>query len=369
MRASALFLLLFFSSACATTATLGGDPGLEPDRTSALEEEISTFNDVELFACGTTSFQASDYLRAALCFARLADEFPQSRHREDAQFNAGVSYENLGAWQLALDRYRPLLQFPTPASQLDPLWRAATCLYHLGEYGEAIELLEPIAGRTDLPVTDRIHARTHVGVCRIERGELDAAERDLRGALALYRREEGNERLETYFPSQAQFFLGEIYRLRFSQISLEQTDDPEHVRDQLEYKAQLLLSAQGHYLRTLRLANAHWSTAAGQRVGALYEELYDEMMEAPVPSTLDQDQVALYRATLRRKVRVLVRKAISIYERTLAAAERTGVSSAFIDQTRESLERMRQVLLLDDALDEADGLDDELADDEEERDV
>ncbi len=342
----------------ATSCALGSASRRAPDPIAAIESEVAGFNEEELFACGTAAYQAGDFTRAAVCFSLLADRGPDGPHFYDAQYNAGVAYESLGAWQLALDRYQPLLQVPTPPKGLDVLWRVTTSLYQLGRYDEAIAVLEPVANDEAMRSIDRIHAQTHAGVCKVELGELTAAESDFRKALALYRRSQDKDRIETYFPSQAQFFLGEIYRLYFSEAALDMTDDAEKVGEQLEYKAQLLLSAQGHYLRTLRLGNPHWSTAAGQRVGALYEDLYDEMMEAPVPSSLDADQADLYRAMLRRKVRVLVQKAISVYERTLSAAERTGVSSAFIDQTRESLERMKQVLLDDAARDEADGIED-----------
>ena len=346
--------LLLATSACAGLS--GSSPAVDP--VAAIQDEIEHYNDEELFACGNAALQASDFQRAAICFTRLADTFPQSPHHRDAQLNAGISLEGLQLWQLALERYLALLELPPPPGDLEAVWRSATAYYHLNEYDEAIALMAPLVHRQDLLLVDRIRAQTYMGICRVEKRELAEAEKDLRAAVRLYRRNETAERVETYYPSQAQFFLGEIYRLYFLEVSLENTDDPERSRDQLEYKAQLLLSAQGHYLRTMRLGDPHWAMAAGRRVGGLYEELYDEMMEAPVPSELDGELAELYRAALRRKVRVLVQKAIALYERTLSAAERIGVTSEFVEQTRRSLERMKQVLIEDAARDEEDGFED-----------
>src|SRR5262249_21942954 len=161
-----------------------------------------------------------------------------------------------------------------------------------------------------------------------------------------------------YFPGQAQFFIGEIYRLHFEDVHLAEVDDKDKLAADLEYKAELLLSAQGHYLRAIRIGNPHWGTAAGERIGQLYEELYDQMMNAPVPAHLSEDESHTYRALLRRKVRVLVQKAISIYERTLATAERIGVDSSFVQRTKESLDRMKQTMLADARQDEIDGVTD-----------
>ena len=42
---------------------------------------------------------------------------------------------------------------------------------------------------------------------------------------------------------------------------------------------------------------------------------------------------------------MLITKAITVYERTLEAAERIGASSPFVEQTHESLRRMKDLLL------------------------
>lgn len=351
-----------FCAAIATALLLTGCAGLrQAGARDPLAEELLSLNDEELFACGTAAWQAKDYARAAACFATLGDRFPGSPRWPDAMFNAGAAYEAQGAWQLALDRYRAVLPVEVrPDTDLDVVWRAATCLYHLDRYEEAIELLLPVTAE-GFRDEDRIHALTYVGVCRVELGQLSEAEADLRRSVALYRRAEARaeERLNDYWAAQAQFFIGEIYRLHFEAVPLDAVHDPEKLGQDLEYKAQLALSAQGHYLRTMRMGNVYWGTAAGQRVGQLYETFYDQMMNAPVPPGLDEHQERLYRGLLRRRVRVLIQKAISVYERTLSNAERLGVRSGFIEKTQQSLDRMKQVLLADAARDEAEGISDE----------
>lgn len=332
------------------------------DRPVSAAEGIASYNDEELFACGTAAWQAADYPLAAACFGRLGDEFPQSPRWKDAVYNAGASWEAQEQWENALSWYQRLLDDgPIRGPVPDAVWRAGTCLYELNRYEEAIALLAPWTTAPGVPPGDRIHALAYLGVCRVESGELSLAEADFRNALTLFRKAEAeaDERIDNFFAAQAQFFLGEIYRLHFEVVKLEAVDDIEKLAAELEYKAQLLLSAQGHYLRTVRMGNPHWGTAAGSRVGGLYEKLYDEMTLAPVPEGLDAEQANLYRGILRRKVRVLVQKAISIYERTLSTAERIGVRSGFVEQTRQSLERMKRILLSDAARDEADGITDE----------
>lgn len=355
---SGLAALLAATAFAGCTTTRNGGLQMDPLYVDVDREDLalSRLNDEELFACGSTAYQAKDYRKAARCFTRLADNFPKSKRYANAQYNAGIAYEAQAEYLLAVERYKTVMD---PArghgDALDATWRTASAYYHLADFPAAIELLEAVAARTDLESIDLIHANTHLGVCWVELGEIARAETRLRAALALYHERAELERLDDYFPCQAQFFLAEIYRLHFEGVKLQVVDDTAKLSDDLEYKAQLLLSAQGHYLRAIRMGNAHWAIAAGQRIGGLYEGLYDEMTHAPVPGSLDAEQAELYRSMLRKKVRVLVQKAISIYERTLTTAERIGVSSAFLEQTRASLDRMKQVLLADAAADDGTG--------------
>ncbi|MFN7133244.1 MAG: hypothetical protein ACK4N5_14290 [Myxococcales bacterium] len=198
---------------------------------------------------------------------------------------------------------------------------------------------------TDIPFQDKLQAKVQSAICMIEYQDLDKAEKELRVALLWYEQKKESELLDDYFPSQAQFFLGEIYRTFFEHVELDPEKGEAKLAKDLEYKCELLLSAQGHYLRAIRLGNGQWATSAGYRIGELYEKLYDEMLAAKVPAEFDEEQKQVYREELRKKVRVLVTKAMGIYERTLAAAERIGVDNPFVQKTRRSLERMKQLLL------------------------
>lgn len=376
-------------------AVIHGDP-IQVTAGDNIDLLLASMNDEELFAKGTSSYAAGDYGVAAKAFDRLFDLFPRSSHFAAASYNAGLAHEQLAAkaqgedasvqWQAALERYKPLLDLEKgTGDQIDAGFRAAECLYHLEKFDDAIALLRRIQARTDLPLGQRIEAETQVGICQIEAGDLSAGESTLRDVMRQYDDSGNAERLDDYYPAQAQFYLGEIYRTYFDQVTLDpnkQAENPkelcpevkaaskpkphkgkkaepappaappcdpglEQLAKDLEYKAEMLLSAQGHYLRAIRVGNAQWATAAGQRIGALYETMYDAMTQAPVPHDLDAEQVELYRLELRKKVRVLVTKAITIYEQTLEAAERTATEGPFIQQARASLERMKAVMLSD----------------------
>ncbi len=183
------------------------------------------------------------------------------------------------------------------------------------------------------------------GICELETGEDEHAEQTLRSALDDYQAFAEPTEDDTRVAAQGQFFLGEIYRLRYAEVALDPNLGAEALSRDLELKAQLLLSAQGHYLRAIKLGNGYWATASGNQIGDLYQDLYQRLLSAPPPKELDEEEAALYSQELRRKVRVLLSKAINVYERTLEAAERIGSSGPFIDRTRESLQRMKDLMV------------------------
>jgi len=312
------------------------------------DPRLERLNDEELFASGESAFAAHDYKQAARYFDRLVDFHPKSRHLRAATYDAGLAHEKNGDWEEALARFRVLADAPNGTGDaLDAAFRVAEVLYHLGRHAEAIRILSVLCARTDLPPGDRLQAEVQRGVCELEDGQTDAAEATFRAALAEYQAVEDKSLVDDFYPTQAQFFLGEIYRLRYQTISFDPGKSVDELSKDLEYKAELLLSAQGHYLRAIRMGNGYWATASGERIGGLYENLYEQMMNSPVPKELDAEESVVYRQELRKKVRILITKAINIYERTLETAERIGAANPFVERTRESLRKMKELLLAD----------------------
>lgn len=315
--------------------------------------ELEKLNDEELYAGGTAAFAAGDFAKAARYLGRLADFFPRSPHRREALYKAGEAHEKIQQWEEAYARFSELSDpYRGLGSSLDAAFRVAETEYHLGRFDDAAELLAVIAARQDVEVSQRLQARIQKGICEVESGKLDVAEATLREALATYQALPDKDEVGEYYPAQAQFFLGEIYRLHYESILLDPAKGADQLARDLEYKAELLLSAQGHYLRAIRMQNGYWATAAGAQIGGLYESLHQHMVEAPAPSELDAEEAVVYRQEVRKKIRVLITKAISVYERTLETAERIGASSPFVEKTRERLQKMKDLLVAEAAMEE-----------------
>jgi tetratricopeptide (TPR) repeat protein len=308
--------------------------------------ELVGKNDEELFAIGQAAFAAREFGRAAAAFDRLVDLHPGSKREAVALYNGGVAHERLELWRVALERFRTMARKYAGPDALEAAFRIAECLYHLDELPAATEVLAGLAARTDLPPGEHIRALTQLGIVELEGGLLDDAEKHLQLAVSAWRAGSEQERLDDYHPSQAQYHLGEVYRAHFLAVKFDPSqEDEQQLARQLETKASLLLTAQGHYLRAIRMGNGDWAVASGYRIGELYDALYAAMVEAPPPPGLDAEHAEAYRTELKRRVRVLVVKAITIYEQTLAVAGRARVeNNRYVEETQASLDRMKQAL-------------------------
>jgi hypothetical protein len=312
--------------------------------------ELAAMNDEELFACAEAAEAAGDQPRAAECFGRIVDLHPQSRHFATAALRAGMAWERQQRWELAHERWIVIAE-PQHGrgAALDAAFGLARANYHLQRYAEAAKLLATLAARSDLSATQRLDARVQQAICELEAGNRTGAETMLRDSLETYEAMREPTAEDTRVASQAQFFVGELYRLQYDEVQLVPDKPSEELGRDLELKAQLLLSAQGHYLRSIRMGNAYWGTAAGAQIGAMYQDLYERLVNAPAPRELDAEAVELYRQEVRKRLRVLLSKAINVYERTLEAAERIGSSGHFVERTRESLDRMKALMVAESA--------------------
>jgi hypothetical protein len=311
-----------------------------------LDLELADKNEEELFAVGTAAYGARDFPRAAAAFAHLADRFPGGRHEATALFDAGLAYQQLEEWRLALERFRALARGWEGPDALEASFKAAECLYHLGDLGETHAALEAIAARPGLPLAARVRVLTQLGVVELEGGHPEDAERTLRRALSTWAGAGDAERLDPYYPAQAEYYLGEAYAGWFRELPLDPArGDDRKLRDDLERKAETLLSAQGHYLRAIRMGDDRWAVASGIRIGELYDEFRRQLLDAPLPPGLDDEAAQAYRAELRRRLRVLAGKAVEAYQASLSRASRSSVDDLrFLEDAQAAIQRLKAAL-------------------------
>lgn len=358
MRALSPAILAALALAACATARGPGAAGPRPAAVELPPEDLEVRpgdldlvgrNDEELFALGVAASQSNDQRRAAAAFGRVADLFPASRHRAAALLGAARAHARLEEWRQALGRYRALSREGGGPEPDEAAFEAAACHERLGERAEARALLDGLAARGDLAPRLRLRALTERGVVELEAGDLDRAEGSLREALSLWERARDEERIDDEAPAKAHFWLGELYRARIAAAPLDLAAGEEALAAALEERSRLLLAAQREYLQAARRGSPGFGVAGVARVGELYEALHGEMASAPAPPGLDEREAAAWRAELRRRLRVLARKALQAYEGALEAARARGVDNRFSEGAAAALERVKGLLLSEDA--------------------
>jgi tetratricopeptide (TPR) repeat protein len=302
--------------------------GSSSQRVDFAEGDVIVAGEPDPFEAGTQAFKTGD-------FATAARDFDKAR----SWWNAALAYDRLENYDVALERWQRYLR---QSDEIDAQFHAAYDEHELHQIDAAERRLRAVLQRSDLKATDKASALLQIGVCEIESGKRADGELLIRQAMELY----GKEQVDPSLPAQAEFWLGEAYRGTFRESALDpSTMDEKQLGDALETKAQFLLSAQGHYLRCIRKGDGEWATAAGFRLGEMYEALHDELVNAPLPRNLTDAQRDIYKEELRKRVRTLVEKAVRIYEQTLSNAQETGAQNAYRQKTQDALERLRKLLL------------------------
>ena len=301
----------------------------------------------ELFSEATRQGEAKHYVESARAFDRTFMLDPEGPLAARALFEAAEMLDLAGQQDTALARYEQVAR-RYPSSPLDRVARvrALRLLTYLERYERAGELAESTAAKyPDLHGLDQItvlssralerithdddaHAEAFIDKSRdiIERQNLDAAGR-LPPELA-----------------QVYFALGEIRRLRAERIHFVPV--PANFGVLLERRCQLLLDAQGAYSDAMRGYDAHWSAMAGFRVGELYEHLHQELMLVPAPSSADTlRRRQLFEGAMRLRYAILLDKAKSMMDHTVAMAEQVHEQSAWVLKARKSRDSIAQSVL------------------------
>ncbi len=306
----------------------------------------------QLLELSTKLYHEEEYARSLLVLERFHTLFSDSALAPQAAYQRGLAHEALERYEEALPAYQVIMEnFPEAPVFNDAHFRAAVCLGKLSRWEEVSSLFTRIRQFEGLSTMDELEARVGLGVSLFMQAAYTRAEGAFQAAVFFYEDQEKQEYIPgEYFLGQSRFYLGEIYARAFEAKRLSHPhagdkDWAETMGVELEEKCQALLRAQNNFIRAIRVGHAGWATAAGYRIGSLYERLYDDLMKLPVPAELDEESAQYYRQQVWERVSVLVVKAIKIYEQSLQMAERTGQDNEWVQRASKSLDRMKHLYL------------------------
>jgi tetratricopeptide (TPR) repeat protein len=347
---SLVSLVLLLAVACAAPGTRLRLDGLvvraEPDPLTKLD----TYDAEMLFHLALEEDRKGRPAYARRIYERLLEELPDSGYVLAARFNLGLLHEAAERWSEAAEQYVAIAVIDRPegearrASWLDAHFRLAVCVSKLGDWWRAVATFDYILAEDWIPEVQRLEALVGRGIALHEADDVAGAELAFSTALRHYREVSRESRFDDRgLAAEAAFRMGEITRDRYEAVALEFPQSVLVAR--LEQKCELLLEAQHRYLRAIRFGDAHTVAAAGLRIGALYEGLYDVIVGLEAPNDLSTDQVDIYHDEVRRRVNVLVKKALLAYERSLEVGRRAPSAADWVARLENAIARLQGIYL------------------------
>ena len=348
VRASLGLALLL--GACAPTGTM---IEMEPMHFEVVEQvgdtRVETLDPVVLFREAGAAFSEQDYALAAQKYVLIVERFGDSRYGNVSRFNGALALERGGRCEEALPLYQSLAERVAGSKDAhDAIFRMASCEESLERWKKAIDALDRVLAPEwkGILSLDLLEAYSRRGWARYRLGDLARAERDYKRALKTYRKDIGNPAmLGNRWVSMAQYEVGQIYSELFGAIRFR-LPIQEMARD-LEDKSNLFIKAQNAYVKAVRHHHRDFAVKSGFQLGALFEQMYDDMMVAEVPDDLTQEEIDIYYGELRKHVRPLVTKAIDIYERNIQLGRRLKGGEEWVKKTESGLARLKEVLRSD----------------------
>jgi tetratricopeptide (TPR) repeat protein len=318
----------------------------EPDPLTQLE----IYDADELFHIAREMERNGRVEDAITVYDSLLQDFPQSAVAEPAEYNLGLLHERREEFEAAANAYFVIVDQAAPAEAerrrtwLDAHYRIAVCFSRLQAWWRAVAMFDEVLEQPWIEPSDRIEADLGRGIAMQEAGEPASAEIAFAAVLRIAREESSRGPfIDNGMVAEAAFRMGEISAERYRAVKLEFPLDV--LTERLELKCQELLNAQHRFLRAIRHGDAHTVAAAGFRIGSLYESLYDTIVGLKVPDELTEAQAELYREEVRKRVNVLVEKALRIYERALVVGQSAPTAKDWNERLRASIERLRDIYL------------------------
>jgi len=305
---------------------------------------VETVDAASLFERAGAAYGQKEYDAALALFDRVVRDWADSRYVVPSLYNAGLALEAKGDLAAAAERYKRItVEHANEKDAIDAWYRLGFVQAQAKNWAAAVDTYGQILQRKDLGLGDRLEALARRGVAQFSAKDLIAAEHTFRDELAYYHAHENEERLDSdFFVAMGAYYLGECAHEQYRLLPVR-LPEKQMARD-LEAKARTLLVAQSRFLDAMRVDNVEWATAAGFQIGSLYREFYDDIVGAPVPPALTGEAREVYLEEVRKQVRTLLQKAVSIHEKNLLMAERSGENNEWVRRSNEQMEQLKKLL-------------------------
>lgn len=305
-------------------------------------QTLGFYDAKEVFNRGRLARSFEKYEDCIRFFGIVIQEFRASKYAEPALYNRGLCYESHGRpHEAAADFEAYSKATKDPDARLDGYFRLLHNLVDIEHNSKALiltrSLLQLKLSKLDKAevLTKQAHVLYKLGQRAQTRPLLLKASRLAReGAKGLIN---GNA---VY--AEAEYVLGEVSLSNMVDVKLRLP--LETMKVQLSEKLAHFRKSQLHLLNAVKAQVKGYSSHAGERLGALYAGLYDDLISAEKPPTLTTQEVTVYYEELIIRITPVLKNAISIYEKSLKLGRRLGEKTTWLDTVNQQKERLENLL-------------------------
>jgi tetratricopeptide (TPR) repeat protein len=294
------------------------------------------------------------YSQAAKIYEAYAEKFPKEENARDALRNAAVFRQGLGDYDQALAdsvAYMKLI-----GSKPD---EAAEVFFSMGLTYKKQEKWDDVirhfneylrkhakAGKIDLT----LEAYVHIGNAYEKKKDVTNAQKAYATSYAAFTKlgDEDKKNLTTGLTAvaEARFQMGETIRREFDAVKLK-IHPYQNVKKFIEEmtkvivkKSELIASARAVYLEVIEFRSANWAIAALTRIGEMFQQLANDIYDAPAPGSFNEEQVETYKGSMAERAQPVEAKAIEAYVTAVKKAQELRWFNEYSDKAAKELARL-----------------------------
>lgn len=247
----------------------------------------------------------------------------------EALYHLGVVYELRGELETAISAYDLLLTRSPPESLAPSVhFRRGLCLEELGRFEEALKAFSRVPTTGGLSLNDRVTYDVARGVAMLRSGRAAKGRELLNAALSATRTDE-----------ELGWILGKgwyhLARYELDQAAALTLDAPERRQKRdMQARAGHILDAEAMLVHVVEQREPEWILRGLLDLGDAYIRFREDMLRAPPPGRLTEEQASLYREGVDKSTKVLVAKAFNAYDQALIVAGTFGFEGELTETVR-----------------------------------
>ena len=291
-----------------------------------------------LFLAASFYERLAEFERAAKYYESYAKQFKKGPKKADALFNAGLFREGLGQYTEAISDFDSYVrEFSSKKDVLDIVWRIGLIHEKQKNYGVVIKHYEIYKAKVKKSDPGRFMcAEYKIAEAKVQLQRANSG--TWTNLVKIYKALPDDKKTDACALDAVGHASFELLQAEYeTYMALTLTGSERQITKNLVEKLRKVKELQGHYTQVLKLGQGDYGIASLYRIGQVYQNLADEMFEAPCPSRLTEDQCIIYQAALQEKGFPLEEKAIEAYDNALTKAYDLGLYNDWLHKTQEAL--------------------------------